>query len=84
MIRDIRLHPSLGYISNATFRDADVLLRWLKPFPQIPVGESWPAEDCRDKRFFTILTLDDLKVHCRLYMLDEMYRGAARGQRVWR
>lgn len=53
-IKNVRLSPKLGYQSGAQFRNAEQMLRYLKPRDYV-VG-NWPAESVRIKAFNTKIT----------------------------
>ena len=63
-IRNIHLHPQLGYLSGARFSNAELLLRWLKP-AAVMYGP-WPAESARIKQFRRTLCIQDLHRHSRV------------------
>lgn len=57
MITAVRIGPTLGYNANTTFQNVSQALNWLKPNYS---AESYPSESRQDKRFRTVLTIDDL------------------------
>ena len=62
--RGVRLSPELGYQCGLQFHNAAQLLKWLKPDDVMLECDTWPAEQYRNKRLVTPLTVDDLKRHC--------------------
>lgn len=66
-IEGIRLSPKLGYQSNAEFRNAEMLFKWLGGYGQLGQWETLPSESMAIKTFNKALSLDDLKAHARSF-----------------
>lgn len=62
-IAGVTVSPDLGYSGTRQFPNAEAALRWMRPDIEMLEGQSWPAENYRDKRFAKVLTLDDLIAH---------------------
>lgn len=60
----IKLGPELGYARSLEFRDADQLLRWIKPAPEVFADRPGPGEQARLKHFHQPITLDAFERHC--------------------
>lgn len=63
----VKLSPKLGYQSNAEFRDAEILFRWLGGHGQMGEWETLPSETVAIRSFNKPLTLQDLKAHCQSF-----------------
>lgn len=73
-LRGLKLHGSLGYLTQMQFHNAQQLLHWLKPATEMLASESWPAESYRDKRFRRELKLKDLKPFCASWPEDRVWQ----------
>lgn len=62
--RGVMISPELGYRGGFRFRDAEALLRWLKPSDRMFADEHFPAESRQIVGFNKRLTVEDLKAAC--------------------
>ena len=60
--QNIVLNPELGYTGRIQFRNAEQMLRYLKPSRYM--SSTWPAESRRIKHFNTEITDELLDKHC--------------------
>jgi len=63
-ITGVRVGLELGYSGSRTFHTAAQALHWVRPAPEMLVGQTFPAESWRIKGFRAELFLEDLIEHC--------------------